>query len=244
MNNFIDMIRPVRVGIVLGLATIVFGMLWVMFIKTQHEFLHKVMAEVNIEIPSEGLSLAGLSIVPTAHASGTGSHSHGEETMAKKAGTDSHHGSTDTQINNKDNHNDNMPAETSMVMSGSGESHGGPDHHAKGGEDLEALAHKRLVRGHIHAMGIGLLVILVSLMLSATIATEKVKYITSTCLGIGGFFYPFTWIIMGLFTQSFGAAQAEQSVMILVGPTVLLILGSVMTTLYFTYKTLFTQQEG
>lgn len=221
----IEMIKPVRVGILLGLITILFGMLWVMFIKTQHEFLHKVMSEASIEIEMP-------SFISTAHAGGTDDHSHDSGASNSESSMDSH--------SNKDNHHGSDSEPTEMSIDESVIAHGGPNHHAKSGEDLEALAHKRLVRGHIHAMGIGLLVIIVSLILATTIATEQVKFVTSTVLGVGGFLYPFSWIIMGLFTQSFGALEAESSVMLLVGPTVLMILGSIVTTIYYVYKTLFT----
>lgn len=200
----IEMIKPVRVGIVMGLLTLIFGICWVIVIETQHDLLHRMMSEA----PVEG-SIASLSLVSVANAAGEGSHSHEATTEpAKVVGGSS---KADTSLNKK--------------SSGA----------------LEAKAHKRLLRGHIHAMGLGLIVMVVSLILSATIASEKIKYVTSTCLGVGGFLYPFTWIIMGFFTVSFGASEAEKSVMILIVPTVLAILGSILTTLYFTYKTLFIE---
>ena len=225
----IEMIKPVRVGILMGLITILFGILWVMFIKTQHDFLHEVMAEadidINIEMPS---------FVSTAHAGGAGNHSHGDEEEPMTGGNDSDHG----EHNDMESSVTEPP--TKMISTFS---NGVTNHHSSSGENLEALAHKRLFRGHIHAMGIGLLVIIVSLILATTVATNEAKFVTSTCLGVGGFLYPLSWIIMGLFTQSFGASEAESSVMVLVGPTVLLILGSIMTTIYYVYKTLFTEDS-
>lgn len=85
--------------------------------------------------------------------------------------------------------------------------------HNQHGSALAAQAHERLVRGHIHAMGLGLVSIAVSLILAFVTAGLRFKIFASACAGVGGFFYPFAWIIMGYRTASLGPEAAAESVL-------------------------------
>lgn len=104
------------------------------------------------------------------------------------------------------------------------------------GSALMDLAHERLARGHLHAMGLGLLTICVSLLLSLIKAPVKIKTLASACAGIGGFFYPFAWIIMGFRTPSIGAEAAADSVFPITAFSVFLVLAGVLLTLFYTVK--------
>jgi len=57
--------------------------------------------------------------------------------------------------------------------------------HFKGKYDnpLMEISHRRLTRGHIHAMGLGIVTIIVSLILAFTSATYRIKTIASTLQG-------------------------------------------------------------
>ena len=131
---------------------------------------------------------------------------------------------------------------------------GGPSHmepssmpsHTEGMEGVSAgdgpalgeIVHERLRRGHIHAMGLGLLAIVVSFVFAFISAPVRVKVAGSLMVGVGGLLYPFSWIIMGFRTPALGAASAEASVIFIVGPCLLLILGSIALALLFLLKTL------
>lgn len=106
------------------------------------------------------------------------------------------------------------------------------------------LAHRRLVRGHLHAMGLGLVSITVSLILAFTSAKNGVKTIVSTLTGIGGAIYPIAWIVMGYRTPSLGLEGAEASVVVIAGPAVILILTGIFTAIIFLVKDIFSRSRN
>jgi len=95
-------------------------------------------------------------------------------------------------------------------------------------EDLMDQAHERLGRGHIHAMGLGLISIVVSLIMAFLNAPNRIKAVASACAGVGGFFYPIAWIIMGLRTVTLGASGASTSVMPIAALSVALVLAGIL----------------
>src|SRR4030067_3528131 len=82
--------------------------------------------------------------------------------------------------------------------------------HGEGMHDspIMELAHKRLVRGHLHLMGLGLVSVVVSLILGFTSAPSFFKTITSVLTGIGGIVYPAAWVVIGYMTPRLGGAGA------------------------------------
>jgi len=122
----------------------------------------------------------------------------------------------------------------------SGHEHGAgvmPDHHA-GGQVAKAVhthsgslamdAMQRLLRGHIHFMGIGVLVIAVLILVSATTLKRGWKKLFGWTFGLGALLYPPAWILMGFRTVELGPQAAEASVLWLFGPAVGLIIGSLL----------------
>ena len=100
-------------------------------------------------------------------------------------------------------------------------------------DPLMELAHKRLVRGHLHAMGLGILSIVIAFLLASLDAPLRLKTIGSVFTAMGGLFYPINWIIMGFRTTSMGADASEASVMLSAGSSVLLVLTGVFISLYY-----------
>ena len=164
----------------MGLLTLVFGIMWAMFLATQHDWIHEY---------SESAKEASLS--GYAHADEGG---HNGESEASEDG-----GVT--------------------------------------GKPLGEVVHERLRRGHIHAMGLGLLAIVVSFVFAFTQAPARVKSFGSAMVGAGCLVYPFSWILMGLRTPALGPVAAEGSVIIIVGPCLLLILGSIALATVYLFKT-------
>lgn len=120
-----------------------------------------------------------------------------------------------------------------------------PAQHAHGtGHDdaLMELAHTRLMRGHLHAMGLGLGTIIISLVLSFTSARSWIKTAASTMAGLGSVIYPLAWIAMGYKTPSLGPELAEASVTGIAGPGVALFLAGVLATVFFIFKDMLTNR--
>ena len=99
------------------------------------------------------------------------------------------------------------------------------DQHSHSGS-LATDAMQRLLRGHIHFMGLG---VLTAILLIITAFTSLKKYWKKTLgwtFGIGALAYPPAWILMGFRTVEMGPAGAEESVMWLFAPAVGLLLSS------------------
>ncbi|MDX8404029.1 MAG: hypothetical protein R8K54_06440, partial [Mariprofundaceae bacterium] len=125
------------------------------------------------------------------------------------------------------------------------------DHHHAAAEDHHADVHaadsqhshsgslakdamQRLLRGHIHFMGIGVLAAVLLLITAFTSLKSCWKKLLGWTLGLGALAYPPAWILMGFRTVELGPQTAEASVMWLFGPAVGLLLASmfgVLTTL-------------
>ncbi len=116
--------------------------------------------------------------------------------------------------------------------------------HGEGMHDspIMELAHKRLVRGHLHLMGLGLVSVVVSLILSFTGAPPLFKTVTSVLMGIGGIVYPAAWIVMGYMSPRLGADGAEAYVTLIAGPGVLLVTFGLFSTIIFLLKDIFSEK--
>ena len=100
------------------------------------------------------------------------------------------------------------------------------------GDPLMELAHTRLRRGHLHAMGLGLLTVAISLVLMPTRAPDRIKSAVSILTGLGGLIYPVSWIAMGYRTVALGPAAAEASAGAIALPGILLVLGGIVATAF------------
>ena len=96
--------------------------------------------------------------------------------------------------------------------------HGAPEHlHA---ESLDEEAMERLMRGHVHWMGVGLIALAGSLALGVLGASSLLRRAGAWLLGVGAVAYPPAWILMGLRTPRLGPGAAEASVAWLFVPAV------------------------
>ncbi len=118
-----------------------------------------------------------------------------------------------------------------------------PRTHGHGADPLVEAAHKRLLMGHLHAMGLGLLTITLSILLALMDVSDRAKIIASAFTGTGSLFYPLTWIIMGHRTPVLGLDEAAVSVRTLVFPSLLLVLTGLLLTLFFLFKTTFLKSS-
>ncbi len=116
--------------------------------------------------------------------------------------------------------------------------------HFEGGHDnpIIELSHTRLRRGHLHAMGLGLVTIAVSFIIAFTSAPDRIKTAASVFSGLGGIIHPFAWIVMGYRTPALGPNGAEASVVTIAGPGVVLIVLGIFTAIVFLLKDIFPKR--
>ncbi len=122
-----------------------------------------------------------------------------------------HHAETATDNHNEMNH-----------TTGGQHSHSG---------SLAKDAMQRLLRGHIHFMGVGVLSAILLLITAFTSLKTCWKKLLGWTFGLGALAYPPAWIVMGFRTVELGPQAAEASVMWLFGPAVALLLGSMAALL-------------
>ncbi|MCL4873671.1 hypothetical protein KJ039_06290 [bacterium] len=203
----LEFIRPVRLGIVIGLLGIVFGIGWAFWLVLGHERIHATL-EAGVPVPVErGPAPA------EARPHGHGNHSHPGDGHGHAAPT--------------------------SVQHGDAHAHAGQVHR----DAVMGLAHQRLTRGHLHAMGLGLASIIISVVIGLTSAPNGIKAAASTLGAVGGILYPMAWIVMGYRTPALGPELAEKSVVFMAGPGVALVLLGVVTALAFTVKDMFSAKK-
>ncbi|MBI5886889.1 MAG: hypothetical protein HZB85_09965 [Deltaproteobacteria bacterium] len=184
--------RPVSVGLLLGLLTLIFGIAWAVFLTLNHDRIHDYLGERGTEAAKGGVITGG------------------------------------EQANALHSHHDHAQAVE--------EPHPDASHAYMHEEDPMDQAHERLTRGHIHAMGLGLISIAVSLIMPFLHAPNRIKAVASACAGVGGFFYPISWIIMGLRTVTLGPEAAEKSVVPIVALSVVFVLTGISLAFIYLVK--------
>jgi len=191
MNSTI--INPVRHGLLMAVAALIFGALWAAYMGTHHEQLHgafetqvATIQSTDKQHPIEEMSMKSMQMDHAHHSTLPTAHEHGQ----------SHH-ETDTQVNEEQH------------------SHSG---------NLAQDAMQRLLRGHIHFMGIGVLSAVLLLITAFTSLKDGWKKTLGFTFGLGALLYPPAWILMGFRTVELGPQAAEASVMWLFGPAVALLL--------------------
>ncbi|MFZ3072807.1 MAG: hypothetical protein WA162_06165 [Thermodesulfobacteriota bacterium] len=201
-----ERLRPVSIGILIGLVTIIFGIGWAFFVVTQHDRLHASFEADLVALKAKFVM------------SDTGSQGHHDTAGMKE---EMHDGKMNKRA-------------------GSAHKHGGakeeaflPESKSLHDDPLMEIAHKRLVRGHLHAMGLGILSIVIAFLLASLDAPLRLKTIGSVFTAMGGLFYPMNWIIMGFRTTSMGADASEASVMLSAGSSMILVLTGVFISLYY-----------
>jgi len=96
---------------------------------------------------------------------------------------------------------------------------------------LAADAMERLLRGHIHWMGLGIFSAIMLLTVAFTSLRPVWKSLLGWTFGLGALAYPPAWILMGFRTVRLGPEAAEQSVMWLFAPAAGLLLVSLIAAL-------------
>ena len=230
------MIKPVRYGILIGLLGLVFGIGWAFWLVLGHERIHKSLEKSALE-RKEVHSLIDIlepdNVQANTSAKGVhNEHSHGQSSNNE----DTHQHEQKEKPLQKDEHMDMMSEGQHMMQTGEDK-----HQHGEGMHDspIMELAHKRLVRGHLHLMGLGLVSIVMSLILGFTSAPPLFKTIASVFTGIGGIIYPVAWIVMGYMTPQLGAAAAEAYVIVIAGPGVLLVSFGLISAIIFLLKDVF-----
>ncbi|MDP2689368.1 MAG: hypothetical protein Q8P48_04550 [Deltaproteobacteria bacterium] len=190
--------RPVSVGLILGLLGLIFGIAWASYLASNHDDIHRRLAESRRAAIEQKFVLQSGGEAPAAH------HSHGAQRGAANG-----HGHSAAR-------------------------EGGLEVNAQEHDDpVMEEAHERLTRGHLHAMGLGILAISVSLVLGFIPAPHNLKTLASACLGTGGIFYPLSWILMGLRTVTLGQEAAARSVIPIAGLSMLLVVTGIVITLVY-----------
>jgi len=177
-----SIIIPVRHGLIMAVAALIFGALWAGFMAANHETLHgRFVAQEQASLAGE-MDMSGMSL-DHSHAAGD-AHDHGHE---------------------------------------------GSQHSHSGSPATDAM--QRLLRGHIHFMGLGVLAATLLLITAFTSLKSGWKKLLGWTFGIGSLAYPPAWIMMGFRTVDMGPQAAEASVMWLFGPAVGLLLASMAAVL-------------
>lgn len=230
-----EIIRPVRYGILIGLLGFIFGIAWAFWLVLGHEKIHKQLEQGALKAKEEHSLLEFLepnsAMAHTDAKTEGGGHSHGQPLK------DTHqHGEEGASAENHE-HEQMMEADQHMMQMGEmGHYHGEGMHDSP----IMELAHKRLARGHLHAMGLGLLTIALSFILAFTSAPDRIKTVASVLTGLGGIIYPIAWMVMGYRTPALGPDAAEASVTIIAGPGIALVLLGIFTAGIFLLKDIFS----
>ncbi|MBL4776056.1 MAG: hypothetical protein JKY87_08415 [Mariprofundus sp.] len=195
----------VRHGLAMAVLALICGALWAAYIATNHESLHGGF-ESQVQQQSQARHSMPMQDMQMDAMSMTEPAAHASADGHHGASTDSHHAS---------------PA-TAHSSSDAQHSHSG---------SLAKDAMQRLLRGHIHFMGIGVLAAVLLLIVALTSLKSCWKKVLGWTFGLGALAYPPAWIMMGFRTVELGPEGAEASVMWLFGPAVGLLLASMSALL-------------
>ncbi len=221
-------LRPVILGLLLGLISLVFGIFWAAYITVNHERIHRTLSE------SASAALHEKFVVSP-------SEGHQRHASPEKASAGSEHAKDGRNMHDEQGRNERGQNENRKS------GHGIKDEEAEAPHSREAMhedsameaAHERLARGHLHAMGLGMLSILVSFIFAFSTAPANVKTFASACLGTGGIFYPLSWIIMGFRTPALGMEAAQESVVPIVALSMLLVLAGLLLCFFYFIRDFF-----
>jgi len=205
-----QVISTVRHGLILGIVALMMGGLWAVYMATNHETLHgafekqqEAIQQQQTQKMMQDMTMDGMDAMGEAEMG----HTHGSEMPA--------------------NHHESAP---DMHQEGGGHAHGANKQHSHSGS-LAKDAMQRLLRGHIHAMGLGVLVCVLLLIVAFTSLKDVWKKVFGLTFGLGAVLYPPAWVIMGFRTVELGPEAAEASIMWLFGPAVALLIGSMAALL-------------
>lgn len=214
-----DELRHAGVGFLLGLLGLAFGVFWAVYLTVNHEAIHGRLLKAQTSSIEEKFVLN----------SGAGHSGHAAEMdHAGHAEHDIHAGHEPAAI--VDPAVEQMRSELAQIKQEIAERNPSQGRH---GSPEMAEAHGRLAKGHVHAMGLGIMTIAVSMLLAFVPASPRAKTFAAACVGTGGLFYPLSWIVMGMRTTALGSAGAQGSVLPMVALSVALTgLGLLLALVY------------
>lgn len=218
-------LRPVGIGLVVGLLSLFFGVVWAINLTVNHDKIHRRLSE------SENSVIEGKFVINSMPLESRGLAANGEASNGHGSHGTSHvHPSHDGGGSSMHDHTAPAGGADNSGVARRGGGYRGHD------SRLMAIAHERLARGHLHAMGLGVLTICVCLVLALIQVPAGMKTLASASAGIGGLFYPLAWIIMGFRTPSLGAEAAADSVFPIAALSILLVLIGVLMTLFYAIR--------
>ncbi len=213
-------LRPVSIGLILGVVGLLFGILWAMYIVVGHEAIHARLSGSIVSAPEK----------PAVSEPASVEAGHHKEADAKEAsGSHSHK----TSMSDEGHPHGDVAAQGSVAVSMSVSGHDSP---------IMEAAHERLTRGHLHAMGLGTIAVVISLALAFLGGPHWLKTIASASVGVGGLIYPFSWIVMGFRTPALGIEGAHESVFMIVAASAPLVLGGLFITLVLIIRGIFSRR--
>lgn len=198
MNSLKEALKPVHHGFGMAVLALILGALWAAYMGTHHEQLHSAF-----EAQEEKGQQAQMN------------H------LMKDMSMDS------MQMEDAANHNHSSAMPDGHQDGHDAASHATGDQHSHSGS-LAKDAMQRLLRGHIHFMGIGILSIVMLILVASTSLEVLWKKTFGWTFGLGSLLYPPAWILMGFRTVELGPQAAEASVLWLFGPAVGLLIGSLV----------------
>jgi len=199
MNSLKESLLDVYHGLAMAVLAVILGSMWVAYIATHHEQLHGGFEAQEAQLKQVEMQHL-MQELDMDHLSSV-------HDRPAEAASGHHHGVSQT----------------------GGESHSAAGHQHSHSGSLAMDAMQRLLRGHIHFMGIGTLVAVLLLIVAFTSLKPGWKKLLGWTFGLGALAYPPAWIMMGFRTVAMGPEAAEASVMWLFGPAVLLLLASMIT---------------
>jgi len=203
-NIMSDLISPVRHGLFLAVTALIFGIMWAGYLATNHEQLHggfekqEAARKAGKTQQRQGMDMQGMSISVVG------------DILIRQAYA---HGHDEAPHANPGGHVD---------------AHSEAEHQHSHSGSLAKDAMERLMRGHIHWMGLGILSAVMLLIVTFTSLKTGWKKTLGWTFGIGTVAYPVAWILMGFRTVTMGPEVAEASVMWLFGPAAGLVLASLI----------------
>lgn len=204
MNSFKDALKPVQHGFAMAVLALICGSLWAGYLATHHEQLHGAFEAQETKQQQIQMQHS----MQDMNMQGMGmDHAHAEDMTASQSSAHEHADGAQS------GHHKGGQADEMM-------------HSHSGSLAMDAM--QRLLRGHIHFMGIGILVIAVLILVASTGLKPCWKKAFAWTFGLGALFYPPAWILMGFRTVELGPQGAEASVLWLFGPAVALLIGSLV----------------
>lgn len=231
-------LRHAGVGLLLGLLGVLFGIFWAVYMTVNHDSIHSRLLQAQGSFMEEmfvinsGGGHAGHA-GPDAAVDHSAHMGHASAEDAQAHDHSAHEGHVNVTEAPADSRVESMQKELDQIkleIAKRAPAHG---HHAT--PEMEK-AHERLAKAHVHAMGLGVLSIAVSVLLAFLPASARAKTFAGACVGTGGIFYPLAWILMGMRTTSLGIAGAEHSVLPMVGLSVALVGIGLLLAFIYTLK--------